>query len=106
MTATKTAPPAPAAEPVLPPRADAHKAGVALLDSYLAALRDLGYQKRAVDTWTDPRNQHFVRHAYCNGEWTLTCGYLGAGALEVRYSVRATMPEVGQLINATLPPPF
>jgi len=105
MTTTTTAP-ADTTEIPLPGRAEAHHAGVALLDAYLAALRGHGYQKRAIDTWIGPGGNHYIRHAYCNGEWTLTCGNRGEGSLEVRYSVRATMPSVEQLLSATLPPPF
>lgn len=106
MTATRTAPPVPAAEPVPMPRAEAHIAGVALLDAYLAALQELGYQKRAIDTWVSPSGTHYVRHSYWNGEWALHCSSPGAGTLRVVYSVRATMPSVEQLIGATVPPPF
>lgn len=106
MTTTTAAATAPPAEPDLTPHQIARLAGVALLNGYLAALAELGYRKRAIDTYVSRDGGHYVRHSYCNGEWSLFCGHRGEGALEVRYSIRATIPSVEQLLNATLPPPF
>jgi hypothetical protein len=81
-------------------------AGVLLLEALVERLRAVGYVKTAIDTHTDLMNKHTIRHSYSGGEWTLSCGYDGQPRLEVRYSIRATMPSVDQLANAVLPPPF
>jgi len=83
----------------------ARQAGVDLLDQYLARLAEIGYRKAAIDTWADPAG-HTVQHSYTNREWTLRCGFTGKGMIEVRYSTRATMPSVEELISATVPIPF
>lgn len=81
------------------------QAGVQLLDDFLTRLLSIGYRKVAIDTYRDPATGHTVRHSYTNREWTLACGY-DQLTLEVRYSTRATMPSVDELVNAVAPPPF
>lgn len=83
-----------------------HQQGADLLQHVLAELADEGYRKAAVDTWRHPGDQHNIRHAYSGGEWTLTCWTDGGGAHEVRWTVRATMPAVGTIVSAVLPPAF
>lgn len=85
----------------------ARQQGVSLLDGLLARLVSTeGYLKVAIDTYRNPHTLHTVRHSYCNNEWTLTCGYEGGGWLEVRYSTRATMPSVDELLLSVGAPPF
>ncbi len=81
-------------------------AGVLLLEALIERLRQHDYVKTAIDTYTDRFNKHSIRHSYVNGMWTLSCGYEGGPRLEVRYGVYATMPDVEQLLNAVIPPPF
>jgi len=81
-------------------------AGVLLLEALIERLREVGYVKAAIDTYVDLSNRHTIRHSYANGEWTLSCGYEGSPRLEVRYSIRATMPNAEELLNAVVPPPF
>lgn len=88
------------------PRSELQLAGVELLDALKARLRDHGYVKTAVDTYSDRASGHSVRHSYSGGEWTLACGYNGGARMEVRYSVHATMPDVEELLTAVLPKPF
>jgi len=89
-----------------PTRPELRLAGVLLLETLVERLRAHGYIRTAIDTYTDLGNRHTIRHSYANGEWTLSCGYDGHPRLEVRYSIRATMPDVEQLLNAVVPPPF
>lgn len=88
------------------PRSGSQLAGLQLLEALVERLREHGYVKTAVDTYTDLFNRHSVRHGYAGGTWTLSCGYEGHPRLEVRYSVYATMPPVEDLLNAVVPPPF
>ena len=95
MTQTKT-----------PTRSGLQLAGVDLLDTLKLRLRDHGYVKTAVDTYTDRASNHSIRHSYSGGEWTLKCAHAGGAVIEVRYSVHATMPDVEELLTAVLPKPF
>lgn len=88
------------------PQSAPQLAGVLLLEALVERLRENGYVKTAVDTYTDRFNGHSVRHSYAGGAWTLSCGYEGQPRLEVRYSVHHTMPPVEELLNAVVPPPF
>lgn len=83
-----------------------HQQGADLLEELLAQLQHLGYTKRAVDTYRNDADGHNVRHAYSGGEWTLTHWTDGGGYVQVRWGVRATMPNVGTLLSAVLPVPF
>lgn len=95
-----------------PGRTELQLAGADLLQELLAQLAHHGYLKAAIDTWRDPGTGHCLRHSYRNGEWTLTCWYDGRSAtdrpaaIEHRYSVRDTMPDITTLVNAVIPPPF
>lgn len=80
--------------------------GSDLLLELLAQLAHFGYRKAAVDTYRNDQESHNVRHSYRNGEWTLACWSDGAGQIEVRYSVRATMPDIKTLMASILPPAF
>jgi hypothetical protein len=101
MTKTRTATTA-----VAPDRADLTTQGALLLQAYLSAIAQLGYRKTAVDTWRNDAERHNIRHQYTNGEWSLASWTDGGGVIELRYSVRATMPDVSALVSATLPPAF
>jgi hypothetical protein len=89
-----------------PTRPELRLAGVLLLEALVERLRAVGYVKTAIDTYTDLASKHTIRHSYTGGAWTLSCGHGGGPRLEVRYSIEATMPDVDQLLNAVLPPPF
>lgn len=81
--------------------------GALLLHDLIRVLvTDCGYRKTAVDTYRNDENAHNIRHQYTNGEWSLSCWTDGGGTLEVRYSVRATMPHITALVNSVLPPAF
>lgn len=88
------------------PRSAPQLAGLQLLEALVERLRENGYVKTAVDTYTDQFSKHSIRHSYAGGAWTLSCGYEGQPRLEVRYTVHATMPDVEELLNAVVPPPF
>jgi hypothetical protein len=83
-----------------------HAQGADLLQELLAQLVHFGYRKAAVDTWRNDQEAHNIRHAYAGGEWTLTHWHDGAGYIEVRYTVRATMPDIKTLLASVLPVPF
>lgn len=80
--------------------------GADLLQELLAQLAHFGYRKAAIDTYRNDQDGHNVRHSYRNGEWTLARWYDEHGVVEVRYSVRATMPDIQELLGAVLPAPF
>jgi hypothetical protein len=80
--------------------------GSDLLHEVLAQLAHFGYRKAAIDTYRNDQEAHNVRHSYRNGEWTLACWTDGGGQIEVRYSVRATMPDIRTLMTSILPPAF
>lgn len=88
----------------------AREQGADLLQEVIAQLQHFGYTKRAVDTWRHEGDAHTpahnVRHAYSGGEWTITQWVDGGGPVEVRWTVRATMPDIKTLMSAILPPAF
>lgn len=81
-------------------------AGADLLQALIEHLSTIGYRKAAIDTWRHDGEAHNLRHSYRNGEWTITSWVDGGGAIEHRYSVRNTMPDLRTLTHAVLPPPF
>jgi len=83
-----------------------HQQGADLLQELVAQLQHFGYTKRAVDTWRNDSDGHNVRHAYSGGEWTVTHWVDGGGQVQVRWGVRATMPDIRTLLTAVLPVPF
>lgn len=83
-----------------------HHQGSELLQALLEKLSQVGYRKTAIDTWRHASDGHNIRHAYRNGEWTVTCWSDGGGAYQVRWTTRATLPDVGTVYNAVLPPAF
>lgn len=84
--------------------------GADLLQEVIAQLQHFGYTKTAVDTWRHAGDEHTlghtVRHAYSGGEWIVTHWVDGGGQVEVRWTVRATMPNIQTLMSAILPPAF
>jgi hypothetical protein len=104
---TQTAAPAPATAETtaeIDMNSNPHRRGVHLLDRYLDALPTLGYRKAAVDTWRNDYLGHNIRHSYVGGEWTLTVWFTHSTASQVKWSVRAQMPTVEQLLTDTMPP--
>jgi hypothetical protein len=99
---TKTAPQTEQPETTLAPRQE----GVDLLDQYLGRLPALNYRKLAIDTWRNDYHGHSVRHSYVGDEWTLTAWYDGQPATQVKWSRRAAMPGVDQLVSDTIPGAF
>ena len=84
----------------------AHYQGSELLAEVIAQLQHFGYRKIAVDTWRNDAERHNARHAYAGGEWTVTHWADGGGQVEVRWSTRATMPDIKTVMAAILPVPF
>ncbi len=80
--------------------------GVALLDELIRTLAELGYVKISIDTRRDHAAAHNVRHSYSNGEWTIRHWYDGGTAGYVKWSTRATMPDVHQVIGDIFPTPL
>lgn len=95
MTTTPTTP--------SPPPPTAHQQGAQLLGDYLRQMAVLDYQRIAIDTWRHRQTRHNLRHSYTNGEWTITHWVDGFQPRQVRWSTRATMPDVLQLLGDTSP---
>lgn len=84
----------------------AHYEGSELLMEVIAQLQHFGYRRTAVDTWRNDADSHNARHAYSGGEWTVAHWIDGAGQIEVKWTTRATMPDIKTVMAAILPVPF
>jgi hypothetical protein len=103
---TKTAPEAATTTDNAAAERPAHHQGSELLTEVIAQLQHFGYRRVAIDTWRNDAERHTARHAYAGGEWTVTHWLDGAGQVEVRWSTRATMPDIKTVMAAILPVPF
>lgn len=78
-----------------------HQKGVELMRSYLLQLETIGFWRTRVDTYTDNAGT-LVRHHFCGGEWTIAVTRPDQPQVTVRYSTRAEMPSVEQLVRDTV----